>query len=143
MARSLDLVLKSDPSEIGRLVDRLEAFSLACGLAPDVGFRLMLALDETVSNVIRHGFEDPTEHRITVHVEVGQGSVTAVVTDEGTPYDPRQAPAADLEAGIEARRAGGLGLHLVRSCMDSMHYERDGERNVLTLTTSTASRDTD
>jgi len=134
--RTLDLSLANDPAEISRLVDRLEAFGMAAGLAPDVAFRLMLALDEAVSNVIRHGFGDDQAHRIGVHVEIDSGTVTSTVIDDGRPFDPRDAPPPDLDVSLDARRVGGLGMHLVRSSMDTIDYRRDGERNVLTLTTS-------
>jgi len=143
MGKTLDLSLANDPSEIRRLVDRLEGFGMSAGLAPDVAFRLMLALDEVVSNVIRHGFEGGGEHRIGVRVEIGSSVLTATVIDEGREFDPRDAPCPDLDASLDARRVGGLGMHLVRSSMDTIEYRRDGQRNVLTLTTSLASRSGD
>ncbi len=138
--RTLDLVLANRPQEISRFVDRLEAFGTAAGLAPDVAFRLMLALDEVVSNVIRHGYEEGTEHEIHVRVDVGPTDVVAVVEDEGRAFDPRDAPLPDLDASLDARRVGGLGMHLVRSTMDSIEYRRDGSRNVLRLVTSVTPR---
>jgi serine/threonine-protein kinase RsbW len=140
MATTLELSLANDPAEIGRLVDRLEMFATDAGLAPDVAFRLMLSLDEAVSNVIHHGFDDDGEHRIAVRVEIGASTVTSTVIDDGRPFDPRDAPPPDLDAALDARRAGGLGMHLVRASMDTIEYRRDGARNVLTLTTSLASR---
>lgn len=140
MARTLDLTLASRPSEIARLVDRLEGFGMAAGLPPDVAFRLMLALDETVSNVIRHGFGDDREHEIRVRVVIDSGTITATVEDDGRAFDSRQASAPDLDAASDAGRVGGLGMHLVRSCMDTIDYRREGDRNVLVMTTSLTSR---
>jgi serine/threonine-protein kinase RsbW len=134
--RTFDLVLETRPQEISRLVDRLEAFGAAAGLSPDVAFRLMLALDEVVSNVIRHGFEEGATHQVHVRVDVGPTDITAVVEDEGRAFDPRDAPVPDLDASLDARRVGGLGMHLVRSTMDTIDYRRDGTRNILTLRTS-------
>ena len=143
MARTFEIVLENKPAEIGRLVDRLEAFGMAAGLAPDVAFRLMLSLDEVVSNVIRHGFEDDGDHHITVRVETGNGRLTATVMDDGREFDPRQAPLPDLDAAMNARRVGGLGMHLVRSCMDTIEYRREHDRNLLVMTTPLASRPDD
>ena len=33
----------------------------------------------------------------------------------------------------EERPIGGLGIHLVRQLMDEVHYERQGDKNILTL----------
>jgi anti-sigma regulatory factor (Ser/Thr protein kinase) len=141
MAHRLSLTLRNDKSEIGRLVDRIDAFGPEAGLPPDVTFRLTLALDEIVSNVIRHGLRDGAEHRIEVRLEVADGMVTATVDDDGVPFDPRDAPLPDLEASLDERQAGGLGMHLVRSTMDEISYRRENGHNVLTVRTSAAGRE--
>jgi len=141
MAQHLSLTLRNQRSEIGRLVDRIEAFGVEAGLLPDVTFRLTLALDEIVSNVIRHAFDDGADHHIEVRLDVANGMVTATVEDDGVPFDPRDAAAPALDAPLEERQAGGLGMHLVRSTMDEIAYRREGGRNVLTVRTALAGRD--
>lgn len=133
MAPTLTLTLKNQPSEIGRLVDLLEAFGAQAGLTDDATFKLTLALDEIVANVVRHAFDDHREHRIEVKVTVNDRSVVATVEDDGRAFDPRNAPVPDLDLPIEARRPGGLGMHLVRATMDSVEYRRDAGRNILTV----------
>ena len=139
----LSLTLRNHASEVSRLVDRLEAFGAEAGLPPDVTFRLTLALDEIVCNVIRHGFDDDAEHLFDVTLDVSGGMVTATVSDDGTPFDPRDAPPPNLDAPIEERQPGGLGMHLVRETMDAVEYRRENGRNVLTVRTSVAGRDVD
>jgi len=138
----LSLILRNHVSEIARLVERLERFGHEAGLPDDVTFRLTLALDEIVSNVIRHGFDDAGEHAIAVTLDIAGGTITATVVDDGSPFDPLDAPAPDLDAPLEERRPGGLGIHLVRTTMDDVRYARDGDRNVLTIRTSVESRET-
>lgn len=138
---TLSLTLRNHTSEVTRLVDRLEAFGAEAGLPPDVTFRLTLSLDEIVSNVIRHGFDDDAEHQILVTLTVADGHVTATVVDDGSAFDPREAPLPNLDAPLEERQAGGLGMHLVRETMDEIDYRREDGRNVLTVRTSVAGRD--
>ena len=38
-----------------------------------------------------------------------------------------------IRAFAEERGIGGLGIHLIRQLMDSINYERNNGRNVLTL----------
>ncbi len=133
MAATLTLSLKNDPAEIGRLVDLLEAFGPQSGLTDDATFKLTLALDEIVANVVRHGFDDDREHRIEVKVTVDDRTVTASVEDDGLEFDPREAPVPDLDLPIEMRKPGGLGMHLVRATMDSVEYRRQDGRNILTI----------
>jgi serine/threonine-protein kinase RsbW len=138
----LSLTLRNHVSEIARLVERLERFGHEAGLPDDVAFRLTLALDEIVSNVIRHGFDDGGEHAIAVTLDIADGTITATVVDDGSPFDPLEAPPPNLDAPLEERTPGGLGIHLVKATMDDVRYSRDGDRNVLTVRTSIESRDT-
>jgi serine/threonine-protein kinase RsbW len=39
----------------------------------------------------------------------------------------------DTTIGLEERKAGGLGVHLVRSLMDKATYQRHVDKNVVTL----------
>ena len=138
---TLSLTLRNDVSEISRLVDRIDAFGVEAGLPPDVTFRLTLSLDEIVSNVIRHGFDDDAEHQILVTLVVADGHVTATVVDDGSAFDPREAPLPDLDAPLEKRQAGGLGMHLVRETMDEIDYRREDGRNILRVRTALAGRE--
>jgi len=133
MPATLTLTLKNDPSEIGRLVDLLEAFGPQSGLTDDATFKLTLALDEIVANVVRHGFDEDRGHRIEVKVTVDDRTVTASVEDDGVEFDPREAPVPDLDLPIEMRKPGGLGMHLVKATMDSVEYRRQDGRNILTV----------
>ena len=133
MAAILTLTLKNHASEIGRLVDLLEGFGAQAGLTDDATFKLTLALDEIVANVVRYAFTDEQEHRIEVKVTVDERLVTATVEDDGCTFDPRDAPEPDLSLPIEARMPGGLGMHLVRATMDSVEYRRHDGRNILTV----------
>jgi anti-sigma regulatory factor (Ser/Thr protein kinase) len=39
----------------------------------------------------------------------------------------------DLEADLDERRIGGLGVHLVRTMMDEVSYTRTNNRNVVVI----------
>ena len=55
------------------------------------------------------------------------------ITDDGAPYDPMSAPAADTTSPLESRDPGGLGVFLVRQLMDRVEYARKDGRNCLLL----------
>lgn len=93
---------------------------------------LLTALDEVLSNVVRHGFAGrPGAIDLTMSCE--DGIVTIVVADPAGPFNPLLAPAPDTAAPLEARRAGGLGIALVRALTDDVRYERRDAHNHLTL----------
>ena len=134
---ALSLTLANRMEEVPRLVALLETFGQEAQLSDDVVFRLTVALDEVVTNIVRHAFDSQGDHDILLGITVHDGFVTAVVEDDGPPFDLRTVAPADVDAPIELRPIGGLGVHLVRSLTHGLEYRRAGARNILTLTFST------
>lgn len=132
--RQYEIALRPDVSEVPRLLAWAERTGAAEGIAPEIMFRVALALEEAVTNVIRHAFgELPAPHVLRVQLEIGPGSLTAEVLDNGRPFDPAAAPEPDLSGAIKEREPGGLGIHLMRSMMDRIDYRHADGFNRLTL----------
>jgi anti-sigma regulatory factor (Ser/Thr protein kinase) len=121
---------RTEIERLGRLVD---AFGEAHGLSGDVMFSVNLALDELITNVIRHGYDDKAEHRIAIRLTLDHEALLVEVEDDGRAFNPVEAPAADVGAPLDQRPIGGLGIHLVRALMDDLEYRRDGDRNIVIL----------
>src|SRR5215216_3213651 len=126
----LSLTLANRMEEVPRLVERLDAFGQEAQLPDDVVFRLTVTLDEVVTNIVRHAFNGQGGHDILLGITVDEALVTATVEDHGPPFDLRTVPPADVNAPIELRPIGGLGVHLVRLMTHSLDYRRDGHRNI-------------
>jgi anti-sigma regulatory factor (Ser/Thr protein kinase) len=134
MTPSISVTLVNQLSEVARLSRLVEAFGEAEGLGPEAVFSMNLALDEVVTNVIRYAHDDDgRQHPIVVRLALEQGVLTAQVEDDGRAFNPLEAPAPDTGASIDERPIGGLGIHLVRSVMNSVEYRREDGRNVLTM----------
>ena len=52
-------------------------------------------------------------------------------TDDGLAFNPIAQPLPDLEADIDERPIGGLGVHLVRELAERVDYTRTRGRNIL------------
>ena len=128
------LTLANRADEVPRLVTAVESFGASAGLSDALLFRVMLALDEVVTNIMRHAFDDDDVHEIAIsdHGRCRRGHRRRGGRRAGrsirTPYRP-----ADVHAPLEHRPIGGLGVHLVRSLAQDMAYRRTDGRNVLTL----------
>jgi serine/threonine-protein kinase RsbW len=83
---------------------------------------LQLAVDEVCSNSIRHGYRGQ-DGQIEVSVERIGHSIRVVVRDWGMAFDPEQIRIPDLDAPLEERSLGGLGLFLVQQVMDDVRFE--------------------
>jgi len=95
--------------------------------------RVELAVDEAVTNVIKHAYAGSKGQ---IHLTCTREGDTFVITiqDKGKPFDPRSVPPPDLEADVDGRRIGGLGIYFMKKIMDEVSYRFDpAEGNVLTL----------
>ena len=131
---SVSAVFRKDRAEIHRLAGLAERFGEAQQLSDDDVMAINLVLDEVVTNVIDYGFEGfdgEPEIRLTMTLE--ENELTIRIEDNGRAFDPLQAEAPDLDLPLEDRPVGGLGIHIVRSVMNTVEYDRRGGRNVLTM----------
>jgi anti-sigma regulatory factor (Ser/Thr protein kinase) len=124
--------IPADIDRVGPLVLDTAGYLERRGVRERPLFRAQLLLEEIVTNVVRHAFGGDPSRGVRVQLTLDDDVVTLVVEDEGEPYAPfTQAPAPDLTAPLEQRRAGGLGVHLVRRMADEAVYERaDGANRV-------------
>jgi len=127
------LTLKNDLAEITRLAAELEAFCEQNGVSMDTVMALNLALEEAVTNVIDYGYDDGGVHEFQVELAVADGNITATISDDAKEYNPLLREDPDVDAPLEERRIGGLGVLLVKKLMDTVSYARTDGKNVLTM----------
>jgi len=125
--------LRNDLTDLPTLTAMLARCGAQFRISETLVHQFELALDEIVTNIISYAYTDDATHLIRVDVGVVDGTMTAVVEDDGVPFNPLLRAAPDTTAGIEDRTIGGLGIHLVRELMDDVRYERVSGRNRLTI----------
>jgi anti-sigma regulatory factor (Ser/Thr protein kinase) len=130
----LHLTVRTDLSEIGRIAAQVEAFCAERGLGDEVAQAVNLSLDELLTNTISYGYDDAAGHVIDVELATDGDRLTVVLRDDARAFDPTEAETPDLDADLDDRPLGGLGIHLVRSFMDDVSYSRSNGYNLLTLT---------
>lgn len=129
----MQIELKNELEELKRLDLSVTEYCEDQGLSSEILFALKLSLEEVVSNVISYGYSDDSEHKIIVKFDQSEGSVVIQVQDDGAAFNPLEQKPPDIEAPVEERPIGGLGIHLVRHYMDSLEYERRGGHNILLM----------
>jgi serine/threonine-protein kinase RsbW len=133
MSKKTSVELKNDLTEIGRIRKIIDEFCASNKLPQDTVFALNLSLEEILSNIITHGYDDKDEHVILVRLKLHQGQVYIEVEDDGKPFNPLEVEEPDIDKPLEERPIGGLGIHLVKNHMDSLKYKRKEERNLLIM----------
>lgn len=134
MGDRLELVLSNEVTELERLATAVDDFIDRNGLPSEIAFKLNLCFDELITNTVSYGYGDGARHDIHVRVEADGQEIRVEVEDDATAFNPfAEAPAPDLGDDIAKRRVGGLGVFLVQKTMDSVTYQRDGDRNFVRL----------
>ena len=132
-----DTTVAPDLSAIPPLIEWVEERCQEAGLSGELAFKLMLAIEEAVTNVVSYAFaEMPPPHRIQVRLNIDNDHCTAEMVDNGRPFDPLAAPPPDLTGPLEERDPGGLGIHLIRNMADRVEYRRVDGQNRLRIETA-------
>lgn len=132
MAETRRWTIPLDLDAYGGLEPQVEAFLAEQRIDGRPAFVVRMVVEEIVRNLIEHTPPYAADEEVDVRLDVDAESVRVVIEDERPPFDPFAAPELDVDAPLEDRRAGGMGLHLVRNLTDELTYERDGDRNRLT-----------
>ena len=98
-------------------------------------YNVLIALQEMVTNVLRHGYQLDETQPVEVRFALADDSFHVTLRDRGPAFDPSAyaTPLAELDAAMPTE-TGGYGIHIVRQVMDKVEYERTDGWNTLRLT---------
>lgn len=93
-----------------------------------------IAIDELFGNIAHYAY-NPKTGPATVRIDVLQDPLSVVVTfiDNGKAYDPLAREDPDVALTAQEREIGGLGVYMVKKCMDEISYEYKDGRNILRI----------
>ena len=128
------LVLENDIKQIPRLTEFIEGIIEEKNIDASTAMGINLALEEAVANVMSYAYPEGTVGEVKVDVRIDEREITFMVSDNGKEFDPTTRPEPDLKSGPEERPIGGLGIHLIRTIMDTVSYKRQSGKNLLIMT---------
>ena len=120
-------------AELRRITVLTEQFGAENQLPDAIINDVQVALDEALSNIVAYGYEAPGSGTIVVRLAYRNDEVRIEVEDEGRAFDPLQAPLPDLTADLAQRQVGGLGIHFIKTLMDTVSYDRRDGKNWLRM----------
>jgi serine/threonine-protein kinase RsbW len=130
---SKELIIRNDLLELENLVEQVAAFCAQLRVTENILFDVRLALEEAISNTIRHGYMDRNPHDIRLSIELQNGELCLQIEDDGKAFNPLEAADPDLSLPIEEKQPGGLGIYLIKAVMDEVRYERRDGKNILRM----------
>jgi len=124
----IELTIRSNPTSLPVVRAAAERIATAEGFDETQARSLTWALDEALTNVIRHGYDNRTDQPIQLKLEPvrhadGRPGLCITVRDFGRQVDPAMIRGRELDDV----RPGGLGVHVIKSVMDEVEYQQGGE----------------
>lgn len=107
----------------------VEEVALAMEFPPERAARLKLAVDEVLSNIIRHAYAGRPDGQIEMLCHFDEAGLIVDFRETGLPFDFSQLPPYEVSADLWDPT--GLGMHLVRQCVDEVQFENLGARGKL------------
>ncbi len=108
----------------------VDAFAEKEALSGKSSYALSLCLEELLTNVVLYGQRATgAKTSIAVSLHASGDEVLVHIDDDGPAYDPTETPEPDLDALLDDRPIGGLGVHLVRELARRFEYRYSDGRN--------------
>ena len=114
----------------------VESFCALHGIGRDDALRLTVIVEELFTNTIEHGYGSDSDAPIRIALSVAVDEVEVFYEDGAPRYDPLvrlSRTQLDVEATVESRPVGGLGIELVRQLTASARYVHEDGCNRLWL----------
>jgi len=108
--------------ELTNIVAFTDRFFAQENAAPSVRYIIDLCVEELFVNMVTYNTETTADILIEMDTN-GQGVKVSLTDYDVERFDPRDAGNVDIDAPLEQRTPGGLGLYLVLKMVDSIHYE--------------------
>ena len=132
--RKFSLHVPSSTENLSMIRDFVKSIGTQAGMTDMDAARLELAVDEACANVMEHAYSSDFNQEVTIRAKVDDAAIQIWVIDTGKGFDPAAIKQSKLEDLISARRTGGLGMRLMKSFMDEVHYEMlPGVKNELRM----------
>ncbi len=118
--------------ELRQIVSFTDDFFAQNDIDQSVRYIVDLCVEELFVNMVTYDIE--TNADILIEMSPHEHGIEVSLTDfDVERFDPRDAPPVDINAPLEQRTPGGLGLYLVLKMVNSIHYEYRNRKSKITF----------
>ena len=124
------IITQADDGSIERVWDFINRQTKKAELNSKITNRVQIVVDEIYSNILL--YSGATTAQVLCQIDSEQ--MTLTFKDDGVPFNPLKSQDPDVEASLEERKPGGLGLLMVKKMSSDLAYVHEDKYNVLTVT---------
>ncbi len=130
MSNAFEIKIPSDPKFAKIIRCGIQHSAQVVGFTDSECQAITLAVDEAVTNIIRHAYQGDATQVITAICHLQDDGLEIILKDNGTSADASQMQSRPLDQV----RPGGLGVHFMKTIMDTVDYKSSPENgNQLTM----------
>ena len=104
-------------------------------------FPIHLAMEELFVNMVKYNPGVSTDIEVTMTPIDGRGVRVSLVDNGGVEFDVTADRKVDIDAPLEERTPGGLGIHLIQNLVDSLEYQYQDSRGEVIFTKGSGNKD--
>lgn len=96
-------------------------------------YNVLLALQEMVTNVLRHAYQGDETRPVEVHFEAAGDGIAVTLRDQGPEFNPLDIDSPAPRDTMQSIPDGGYGIMIARMVMDTIEYRRERGWNVVRM----------
>ncbi len=121
--------------EIRGVANTIDQLALNWEFEPKFANQINLVVEEVISNIMFYAYPDSENHEINIELQNRENDLSIKIIDDGVIFNLLETDHdVDTQSPVEDRKVGGLGIHILKSLVDTIDYERINRFNVLTIT---------
>lgn len=118
-----DLVVKSSTDNLSIIREFTKASAAECGCSDELTGKIILAVDEACTNIIKHAYKYSSSGDIDISIKHSKSKLIISITDSGEHFNSDAVPMPNLAEYQKQKKSGGLGIFLMKKLMDEVNYK--------------------
>ena len=123
------LTIPWDLQAIGDLIEQMQTLGQRRRWSPSLLHKAMLVVEELVVNALTYGGQQRNTGMVQIQLQEQADQLCIDIYDNGAAFDPLSLAEPDVDADLDSRGVGGLGVFLVRELSSVCRYEREDGMN--------------
>jgi len=123
---------KKDITSLDLIFDYINTFVSTWQLDASISFSIRFVVEELFTNMVKYNRGAMNDILISLKKN-NQNVIIGLVDYDVEPFDLTKVADVDITKPLEFRRAGGLGIHIVKRMVDQIHYEYENRNSKITV----------
>jgi serine/threonine-protein kinase RsbW len=120
----------------------VEGACTMAGVGREDCLKLLLIVEELFTNTVTHGYRGESDSSVWIAFEPCASGFALHYEDAAPPHNPfGEYRPMDTTILVAQQPVGGLGLKLIRNLATDFSYNRNGDRNCISVTFAVRPRD--